>query len=150
MSMKEMHGFCGYRCHLCAARSPNKDTRQGLVDGWRKYFGHQDYTAENVQCDGCKGGGKLADKKCQANPCAQEKGVEFCMLCDEFPCQKMKHLMGSRMGLLLYCLPRTIEITEEDYNLCMTQFDSMPFIITTLVKSEKVRSWWNKKGNSTD
>lgn len=146
--MKENHGYCGYRCHLCAAQSPDKDIRQKLVDGWRKYFGHQDYTAENVQCDGCKADGKLADKKCKARPCAKEKGVEYCMLCDEFPCDKVKHLLGSRNGMLLYCLPRTLELTEDEYNLCMTQFNSMPFIIKTLVQQNRVPSWWNNTKKS--
>jgi hypothetical protein len=140
--MKEMHGYCGYRCHLCAAQSSDVKTRQKLVDGWRKYFGHQNYTAENVQCDGCKADGKLADKECKANPCAKEKGVDFCMTCDDFPCDKVKKLMGSRMGMLLYSLPRTYDLTEDEYNLCMTQFASMPFIIETLIKHNKVPSWW--------
>ena len=142
--MKELHGYCGYKCHLCAARSDDQEIRQKLVDGWRKYFGHQNYTAENVQCDGCKGGGRLADKECQAHPCAKEKGVEYCMVCDDFPCDKVKKLMGSRMGMLCYCLPRTYSITEEEYNLCMRQFDSMPFIIETLAKNGKVPAWWTK------
>jgi len=34
-------GYCGYNCHLCAARSDDPDVRQRLVDGWRKIFGHQ-------------------------------------------------------------------------------------------------------------
>jgi hypothetical protein len=141
--MTQMHGYCGYRCHLCAARSSDKETRQKLVDGWRKYFGHQNYTAENVQCDGCKANGRLADKECKARPCAQEKGIDFCMICDDYPCEKVKKLMGSRMGLLLFCLPKTYELSEEEYNLCMTQFNSMPFIIQTLIQHKKVPAWWN-------
>lgn len=147
-SMKEIHGFCGYRCHLCAARSSDKEIRQKLVEGWRKYFGHQDYTAENVHCDGCKAEGKLADKKCKARPCAKEKGVEYCMLCDDFPCEKVKPLMGNRIGMLCFCLPRTYSVTEEEYDLCMRQFDSMPFIIKTLVENSKVPTWWSKATES--
>ena len=37
-------------------------------------FGHENYTAENVRCDGCKAGGRLADKECKARPCAIERG----------------------------------------------------------------------------
>jgi hypothetical protein len=66
------------------------------------------------------------------------------MLCDDFPCDKVKKLMGSRMGMLCYCLPRTFSITEEEYNLCMRQFDSMPFIIETLATNGKVPAWWTK------
>jgi hypothetical protein len=31
-------GYCGYNCHLCAARSEDFAVRQKLVDAWRKYF----------------------------------------------------------------------------------------------------------------
>ena len=50
---EEMIGYCGYSCHLCSARSDDPAVRQKLVDGWRRIFGHQQYTAENVKCDGC-------------------------------------------------------------------------------------------------
>ncbi|MFX1475628.1 MAG: DUF3795 domain-containing protein [Promethearchaeota archaeon] len=139
-----MHGYCGYHCHLCAARSDDKETRQKLVDGWRKYFGHQNYTAENVRCDGCKADGRLADKECPARPCAKAKGIEYCMLCDEFACDKVKRLMGSRNGMLCYHMPRTAPVTEDEYNLCMRQFDNMPFIIKILMEHGKVPAWWHK------
>ena len=46
-------GYCGYNCHLCAARSDDIEVRQKMVDAWRKYLGHKSYTAENVYCVGC-------------------------------------------------------------------------------------------------
>ena len=137
----EMMGYCGYNCHLCAARSEDPAVRQRVVDGWRKIFGHQNYTAENVQCDGCPGDGRLADKSCQARPCAREKGVESCACCDEFPCDKMKHLMASREGMLIRCYPRTSSLTEEEYNLCMRQFDSLPHLLGMLAGSGKLPPW---------
>jgi len=139
--MEEMIGYCGYNCHLCAARSDDPELRQRLVDGWRKIFGHESYTAGNVKCDGCRSDGTVADKVCQARPCAIEKGVESCAQCDEFMCDKMKHLPGSRDGMLLYCYPKTSSVTEEKYNLCMRQFDSMPNLLKMLVKSGKMAEW---------
>jgi hypothetical protein len=50
-------GYCGYNCHLCAARSDDINVRRKLVNAWRKYLGHQYYTAENVACEGCKSEG---------------------------------------------------------------------------------------------
>lgn len=94
-SEDRMIGYCGYNCHLCAARSDDINVRRKLVDAWRKYLGHQHYTAENVACEGCKSeGDKIADKQCEARPCAREKGLESCAQCDEFPCKKMSKLMG--------------------------------------------------------
>jgi hypothetical protein len=139
--MEKMIGYCGYNCHLCAARSDDPALRQRMVDGWRKFFGHQHYTAENVRCDGCLSDGRLADKSCKARPCAREKGVESCAYCDEFPCDKVKPLMASREGMLIFCYPGTSSITEEEYNLCMRQFESMPNLLRTLAGSGKIPSW---------
>lgn len=120
-----------------------KRLRQRMVDGWRKLFGHQNYTAENVKCDGCLSDGQVADRICQARPCAREKGVENCAHCDEFPCDKMEHLMASREGMLTGCYPRTPSVTKEEYNLCMRQFESMPNLLRMLVRSDKISSWVN-------
>ena len=37
--------------------------------------------------------------------------------------------MGSRDGMFIWCHPKTSSVTEEEYNLCMRQFDSMPTIM---------------------
>jgi hypothetical protein len=138
---KKMIGYCGYNCHLCAARSDDPQIRQKLVDGWKRIFGHQHYTAENVLCDGCKSDGKVADKQCKARPCAREKGYEFCAQCDEFPCDKVRHLLASKEGLLIFCRPKDGGVTEEEYNLCMRQFDSMRNNVDQSVKAGKLPSW---------
>lgn len=139
--MEKMIGYCGYNCHLCAARSDDPALRQRMVDGWRKIFGHQNYTAVNVKCDGCLSDGRIADKSCKARPCAREKGVENCAYCDEFPCDKMKHLMASREMMLIGGYPRTSSVTEEEYNLCMRQFESMPNLLKMLARTGKIPSW---------
>jgi hypothetical protein len=138
--MKKMIGYCGYNCHLCAARSEDPAERQKLVDGWRKYFGHQMYTAENVRCDGCRADGRLADKQCKVRPCARGKGVESCAECSDFPCDKVRPLMAHRQGLLLHCYPRTANITAEGYNRCMRQFESMPNLLKVLARRGKLPS----------
>jgi hypothetical protein len=115
--------------------------RQRLVDGWRKIFGHEHYTAENVQCDGCLSDGRIADKDCKARPCARQRGVESCTHCDEFPCDKMKFLMASREVMMLWGYPKTASVTEEEYHLCMRQFESMPNLVKSLVESGRLPSW---------
>ena len=135
--MNRMLARCGYRCDLCAAASEDPDVRQKLVDGWKKYLGHEMYTAENVQCDGCMSDGKLADSNCQVRPCAMEKGLDSCAYCDEFPCDKLKGLICSREKFL----KRLGEIPEEDYNLCLRQFESEPEL-------KKIREAQGKKWRS--
>ena len=139
--MELMIGYCGYSCHKCAARSEDPAERQRLVDGWRKFFGHEHYTAENVRCDGCLSDGRVADQECQARPCARQKRVESCAQCDEFACDKVKALMASREGMILWGYPKTASVTEEEYNLCMRQFDSMPNLVKKLVDEGRLPSW---------
>lgn len=139
--MTEMIGYCGYNCDLCAARSDDLAVRQRLVDGWRKIFGHQNYTAENVRCDGCLSDGRLADKNCKVRPCAIERGVDSCAYCDEFVCDKLRNLLASRDGMLIFHYPQTASVSKEEYNLCMRQFESMPRLIRMLAKAGKMASW---------
>jgi hypothetical protein len=139
--MEEMIGYCGYNCGGCAARSDDPALRQKLVDGWRKLFGHEMYTAENVRCNGCRGDGLLADKSCKARPCAQKKGVDSCAACDEFACDRVRHLLGSRETLMLFCIAGNPDVTEEEYNLCARQFEGMPNLIKAMVKTGKLPAW---------
>jgi len=141
MTMDKMIGYCGYNCHLCAARSDDPAERQKLVDGWRKIFGHEHYTAENVRCDGCRADGRLADKQCQARPCAIERGLESCALCDDFVCDKVGHLLASREGMLVYIHGRMADVSAEEYQRCARQFESMPNLIRIMVDAGKLPPW---------
>jgi hypothetical protein len=139
--MTEKISFCGYRCDLCAARSDDPEVRQRVVDGWRKYLGHQHFTAENVHCYGCRANGRLADQQCQARPCAMARGVESCAHCDDFVCEKVGLLLFERLGTLIFLHKRMQEITEEEYNLCIRQFENMPELVKVLVKAGKLPGW---------
>jgi hypothetical protein len=112
-------------------------------------LGHENYTAENVRCDGCKSNGRIADKGCRARPCAKEKGIEHCAHCDEFPCDKIKYLISSREGMLIWLFPKTSSITEEEYNLCLRQFESMPNLLRILASAGKIPSWTVKDSEAS-
>ncbi|MFW9829812.1 MAG: DUF3795 domain-containing protein [Candidatus Thorarchaeota archaeon] len=141
-----MIGYCGYNCYLCAARSDDIKTREKLVDTWRKYLGHEMYTAENVACNGCKSkGDKIADKQCKARPCARDKGLESCAQCGDFPCDKVEHLMGSSLAMLTYRASKFKEITEEEFNFCIQQWNSLPNLIKILVNEGKLPSFVLKR-----
>ena len=137
---EDMIGYCGYNCHLCMARSDDPAIRQQLADGWRRIFGHHNYTAENVKCDGCLSDGRLADKECKARPCAIERGVKNCAYCEDFVCEKVRHLLASREGMLIFCRSRAGLVTEE-HELCMRQFESMPNVVRMLVDAGKLARW---------
>lgn len=40
-----------------------------------------------VECGGCRKEKCKLFKTCNARPCSEEKGVDFCFACDEFPCE---------------------------------------------------------------
>lgn len=141
MMSDKMIGYCGYSCHLCAARSDEPKVRKQLVEGWKKIFGHQQYTTRNVKCDGCRTDGKIADKDCKARPCAIKRGVDSCALCDKFVCSKVRRLLTSREGMIMYLHKRVPDITEDEYNLCVRQFESMPTLVKIMVNAGKVPSW---------
>jgi hypothetical protein len=104
------------------------------------------YTAENVACEGCKSkGDKIADKQCKARPCAREKGLESCAQCDEFPCNKVKDLITTTVGMLTLGASRFKDITEEEFNFCIQQWNSMPNLVKILVDEGKLPSFISKR-----
>lgn len=134
MEEEELIGYCGYSCHLCAARSEDPAVRKRLVDGWRRLYGHTMYTAENVKCVGCPNEGEHADTSCKARPCAIQKGVKNCGCCDDFPCDNLRPLIGP-----IYFA------TEEEYNLCMRQFEVKENLTRMLEESGKEPFWATRK-----
>jgi hypothetical protein len=123
---------CGYRCDLCAARSDDPTVRQKLVDGWRKYYGHTQYTVENVKCGGCSAE-KRADMTCGVRPCAIAKGLETCAECKECPCKKLVPLCSSPHINFL----RFPNASQEDYDLCLRQFDNIPELMEIRARQKK-------------
>lgn len=141
---QDMIGFCGYNCRICAARSDDPEVRQKVVDGWRKFFGHTHYTAENVKCAGCRGDGKIADEQCQVRPCAMEKGLNSCVECNDFPCKNVNKLLCTQDGMLYRCCSTTDQITEEEFELCMKQFINVPNLIQGMIEEGKLPGWVRK------
>ena len=144
MPEEKMIGYCGANCHLCAARSDDIAVRQKLVDGWRKFLGHEMYTAENVKCDGCLSDGKLADPLCKIRPCALEKKNQGCAYCDDFPCEKIERFIMHRYGFMLWGHKKMPPMSEEEYRLCIRQFDTLKNLTFMLVDAGKLPEWLKK------
>lgn len=91
--MEPIITMCGYRCDLCLAYKPNvqKDpaSREKLSDGWFKYFGFR-IEPQDILCDGCMGTDpKLLDKNCPVRPCVIERGLDNCVSCEDYVCDKL-------------------------------------------------------------
>ena len=99
---------CGLSCRKCFANrtgdiallSTQLQERLGSFDVYAERFSaflpaFKDYPAfkdllaylAEGHCDGCRKGACLYPD-CGVSPCYEEKGVDFCFQCEEFPCDK--------------------------------------------------------------
>ncbi len=102
-------GPCGLSCDKCFAHIDGKIKYHS--DQLKKYLGNFDVYAErfvelidapvfkkypdfkevlefftNVECKGCRKEHCKLFKACNVRNCHEEKGVDYCFQCDEFPC----------------------------------------------------------------
>lgn len=109
--MAEILARCGYRCDLCPGYVDNiksDEDRQRVSDGWFKYIGVR-VPLEEIGCRGCLEKEEPADQDCPVRPCVQEKGLDNCGYCREFPCSKLNTRMNffeNRFGDLLSTIPK--------------------------------------------
>lgn len=128
--MSEIVALCGYRCDLCPAYNENiknKDNRQEISEGWKKYFEFE-IPSEEIGCVGCLSEGKHADADCPVRPCALEKKVENCAQCDDFICEKLRSRVESVEKLLE---KRANNVPEEDYRLFFEPYLSRSRLLNT-------------------
>ena len=54
----------------------------------------KDVEADDVaDCDGCRAeDGRIINPDCQIRKCAQEKDIESCPSCMEYPCKKLENV----------------------------------------------------------
>lgn len=83
-----MLACCGIDCSECAiykaANDPEGAVR--LAESWRA-GGHPEAKPEWFRCQGCHGDRSLRwTENCQIASCCDEKGLQNCGECDEFPC----------------------------------------------------------------
>ena len=76
--------YCGLYCDACMIMAANKtDKLEDLAQKWNM-------PADQLKCTGCKSAVVSAFCfKCAIKSCAQEKAVEFCFQCNEYPCPKI-------------------------------------------------------------
>lgn len=106
--------YCGLYCKMCSVVNGLPQDATALhsrmqEDGW-PYFGSQiypefeefwkilshlkDYDQISQLCQGGCG-----NPECQIRICAQEKGVETCALCQDYPCEKLAPLASHYLFL---------------------------------------------------
>ena len=112
--MAEILARCGYRCDLCPAYVGNihsVEDRQRVSDGWFKYFGFR-IPVEEIGCHGCLDEEELIDQECPVRPCVNERGLDNCGYCREFPCDKLK----TRMDFLEDPSGDLLSVPKDDFD----------------------------------
>jgi hypothetical protein len=99
--------YCGLYCRLCSnlARIPKQANQLGqtlkrggwdsfgefCMPGFKNFWEILNTFAElNESCQGCRGG--CGDPECKIKKCAEEKNVNVCSECEDFPCESIKAL----------------------------------------------------------
>ena len=76
--------YCGLYCGACPALVANE--AEQVPETARRW----DIKPGEPLCNGCKSGVEsVYCQDCQIRQCAQDKQIEFCVECDEYPCQQM-------------------------------------------------------------
>ncbi len=100
--MSEMLSYCGLVCNTCpiylVTREINREEqarkRAEIARLCREQYGMKYEIADITDCDGCRiENGKLFSgcKDCAIRNCAQQKKIENCAYCIEYPCEKLEN-----------------------------------------------------------
>jgi hypothetical protein len=98
---RALQGRCGVFCGDCEvyiAYSTDNVEAQKRISGEFNRKG-KSITPEQVKCLGCKGNANNVWRSpCKVRLCAEEKGVEFCYQCLNFPCDELEKSFASHPG----------------------------------------------------
>ena len=96
---------CGIDCANC-----EMNEKSGRTDVWERVAALMKKTVEEIRCKGCREqGGCTIHADCATLACINEKGIDFCYECEEFPCTR---LLPAKDGAER--LPHNLKV----YNLC--------------------------------
>jgi hypothetical protein len=89
----ELLGACGLYCGACYHH------RAALAEGQHllEEAAHQGRALAGFSCQGCRSGVLYVHpgcSRCQIRACTDEKGIEHCGLCHEFPCDRLQVLQN--------------------------------------------------------
>ena len=79
---------CGLDCSACAIyiAAHDPEAAERLAKQWRQGISEK-AKAEWFRCQGCRGDKSVRwCDDCKIAECAEERGLEFCSQCDDFPC----------------------------------------------------------------
>ena len=93
----KMIAVCGLVCDGCdiMEAATNTELAQRIAD-WFKRELNKEVKPEQIHCAGCKGNRDVHwDAECWIlRCCVDQKGLDFCYQCDEFPCDRLSEWAG--------------------------------------------------------
>ena len=93
--LRALTAVCGIDCFNCEFFHTNVDGFFAEMSPERRSaFSARGMTLEKVRCQGCRISGCTAiEGKCETLACANERKVEFCFECKDFPCLRLQPLV---------------------------------------------------------
>jgi hypothetical protein len=87
--------YCGVYCGACdIMNAKSNEDRVLVIQSLENNLPDWHATPEQIHCSGCKTDNAfIYCSKCPFRDCAKSKKVEFCIECDEFPCQPYNQLV---------------------------------------------------------
>ena len=104
---------CGIDCGICELYTCRSNVRLFSALTLRGIPG------EKIPCEGCRsiaGNCPVMSEQCETYKCTQEKKVEFCYECSDFPCEKLQPASKRADAL-----PHNMKV----YNLCTIRRDGV-------------------------
>ncbi len=101
-SDKKLAAVCGLYCEACTLFIATKEDPARL----KVLAARFKISEEAMKCYGCRSAerGPYCEK-CKMSACAAEKGIDFCVECEEFPCHELKQFQSER--------PHRIELWDD-------------------------------------
>ena len=124
---KNLAGYCGFYCGVCEIYRAYRDSQE-LREIIAEKHG---CSPGEVRCAGCRAVEEIGwkyDKEwslnCKIRKCAIEKGVEFCIDCEDFEkCTKFKKFAEICKGLGIEVIRNMKEIKEKGIEKWLTEQD---------------------------
>jgi hypothetical protein len=92
--------YCGLDCAECKAfkvtQAHDTEEKKQMAKRWAEQL-KVEFEPEDINCEGCKSSvlSGWCRKICKIRPCAEERKVETCAHCDDYPCEKLKEFLSN-------------------------------------------------------
>jgi hypothetical protein len=97
--MSDMIAYCGLNCAECnafeATKANDSEQKKQLAIKWTEGL-EIEFKPEDIDCNGCRSESisGWCRKVCKIRPCAEDREIKSCALCDDYPCDKLNEFLS--------------------------------------------------------